>query len=189
MARQPAVVPMKVGYYAKYDSFEFRVFMFDPPRAVRCCRGLMWPPCPANQRAEAGRPRRGAPTIRSFPAGHGSIDRFLGARGILASSRSSAPPRLDGRPSFQRHRRPAGHGVHRSFSEVAEDQASRRPPMRNFVLSSGAVSRRRPDDASFGTGVQPSSRWTVAVGMRVTAHPPHGTLRARFGHRAPTSGE
>jgi hypothetical protein len=28
----------------------------------------------------------------------------------------------------------------------------------------------------------------VAVGMRITAHPPHRTRRAAFPHRAPTSG-
>jgi hypothetical protein len=138
MARQPAVVPMNVGYYAKYDNFEFRVFMFDPPLGqsdvvgVSCGR-------PALRTSVRKQGAHAGALLRSgrFPLDMGSIDRFLGARGTPASSRSSAPPRLDGRPSFQRHRRPAGHGVHRSFSGVAENQASRHRPMRNFVLSSG----------------------------------------------------
>ena len=32
-------------------------------------------------------------------------------------------------------------------------------------------------------------RATIAVGMRIAAHPPHRSRRARFTHRAPTSGE
>ena len=30
--------------------------------------------------------------------------------------------------------------------------------------------------------------WTFAVGTRVTSRPPHRSVRAQFGHTAPTSG-
>ena len=96
-ASQCAVVPMRIGCYAKYDSLEFRVFVLDPsPRTVR---GPMWPPCPANQRGSRT-PTRGArlqshsPCLcvnpkpsddnlrwTRFPAGHGVLRSNLSAAG------------------------------------------------------------------------------------------------------------
>ena len=61
MAREAAVVPMKVGNYAKYDSFELRVFMFDPPigqsdvAGISCGRPALRTG-PRKQRAHAGAP-------------------------------------------------------------------------------------------------------------------------------------
>src|SRR5882724_4726245 len=83
--RQLAVMPAKIAYYAEYDSFEFRVFVFDPPSLVERvwgarCDGL-------NHKATNGT------KAMSIPCDQGDRDRRPSCSLCLCHESTSLPAR------------------------------------------------------------------------------------------------
>jgi hypothetical protein len=62
-------------------------------------------------------------------------------------------------------------------------RAARNPSQRARAMGFAQRLRKNWDE-----GAARRSCVLVAVGMRITAHPPHRTGRAQFGHPAPASG-
>ena len=57
-----------------------------------------------------------------------------------------------------------------------------------LVALDALLTERNISRAAEKVHLSQSTLRTIAVGMPVTRHPPHRSVRARFGHTAPTSG-